>query len=297
LNVNWNNKKNILPQYASTLQDEMIYGGYFAALCGPAFIITASLMAKSSVTIPLLIISYLIPLMVYSYDYYRDMDKDKDSNIERAAHFNKKKQVYPYLMISYVLTLTILLVAFSNLMMISFILILVTVGVLYTVALKKFTQKIPAFKNIYTALTWSLAGTFFTPLYYSIHLSLLYILIFLFIFLKCLPNIIFFDLKDIVSDRKDGLKTIPVLLGKTRTLKFLHRLNIIAFIPLFIGIILKIIPLFAAIMVLFYFYSIYYLNKAGEVDDKQLRMVSYTLADAEFILWPIVLIMGKFIGF
>ncbi len=274
----------------------MIYGGYFAALCGPAFIITASLMAKSSVTIPLLIISYLIPLMVYSYDYYRDMDKDKDSNLERAAHFNKKKQVYPYLMIGYVLTLTILLVAFSNLMMISFILLLVTVGVLYTVALKKFTQKIPAFKNIYTALTWSLAGTFFIPLYYSLHLSLLYILIFLFIFLKCRPNIIVFDLKDIVSDRKEGLKTIPVLLGKTRTLKFLHRLNIIAFIPLFIGIILKIIPLFAAIMVLFYFYSIYYLNKAGKVDDKQLRMVSYTLADAEFILWPLVLITGKFIG-
>ncbi len=275
----------------------MIYGGYFAALCGPAFVITASLMAEIRINIPLLIISYLIPLMIYSYDYYRDMDKDKISNKERAAHFDKKKQMYPYLMIGYVITLSALLLIFSNLLLISFILILVMVGVLYTVGLKKFTQKIPAFKNIYTALTWSLAGTFFIPLYYSLQLNLSYILIFLFIFLKCLPNIIFFDLKDINSDQKEGLKTIPVLLGKQKTLKLLNNLNIIAFIPLILGIIVKIIPIYASIMILFYFYSIYYLNKASKVDDKELRMVSYTLADAEFILWPIILIIGKAIGF
>ncbi len=297
MNLNWNNKKNISSQYISTIQDEMIYGGYFAALSGPAFIITASIMAKTNVNIPLLIISYLIPLMIYSYDYYRDMDKDKDSNLERAAHFDKKSHIYPYLMGGYVLTLTILLLVFSNLMMISFILILVMVGVLYTIGFKRFTQKIPAFKNIYTTLTWSLAGTFFIPLYYSLQINLTYILIFLFIFLKCLPNTIFFDLKDIESDQKEGLKTIPVLLGKQRTLKLLRRMNIIAFIPLFIGIYLKIIPLFATIMILFYFYGIYYLNKASKVDDKELRMVSYTLADAEFIIWPLILIIGKFIGF
>jgi 4-hydroxybenzoate polyprenyltransferase len=297
MNFNWTNKKIVSPRFVSTIQDEMIYGGYFTALAGPAFVITASLMAKSNISIPLLIISYLIPLMVYSYDYYRDMDKDKESNLERAAHFNNKKKIYPYLMIGYVSTLAILLLVFSNFRMISFILILVTVGVLYTVGLKKFTQKIPAFKNIYTALTWSLAGTFFIPLYYYIHLNLAYILIFLFIFLKCLPNIIFFDLKDISIDQKEGLKTIPVLLGKQRTLKLLHRMNIIAFIPLLIGIYMKIIPIFAAIMLIFYFYSIYYLNKVTKVDDKELRMVSYTLADAEFLLWPLILIIGKTIGF
>jgi 1,4-dihydroxy-2-naphthoate octaprenyltransferase len=64
-------------------------------------------------------------------------------------------------------------------------------------------------------------------------------------------------LKDINSDLKDELKTIPVLIGKQRTIKLLNRLNIIAFIPLFIGIYLKVIPLFAVILILFYFYSVY----------------------------------------
>jgi len=146
--------------------------------------------------------------------------------------------------------------------------------ILYSVGLKNFTQKIPAFKNIYTTLTWSLAGTFSIVFYHSLQLNLIYILIFLFVFLKFLPNTIFFDLKDIKSDRKEGLKTVPVILGKKGTLKLLHILNILAFIPLFVGIYLGIIPLFAAIMVLFYFYSVYYLNKASKLEDEKLRMVS-----------------------
>jgi 4-hydroxybenzoate polyprenyltransferase len=234
--------------------------------------------------------------MVYSYDYYKDMDKDKDTNIERAAHFNKKSQIYPYLMISYVIALTTLLIVFTNIMMISYILILITVGVLYTLGSKKLTQKIPAFKNIYTTLTWTLAGTFTIAFYYSIQINLTYILIFIFLFLKFLPNTIFFDLKDIKSDQREGLKTLPVILGKQKTLKILDILNLIAFIPLFIGIYLKLIPLFAASLIIFYFYSKYYLNKTNTIDNKELRMIGNTLADAEFIAWwPIVLLIGQLI--
>ena len=206
----------------------MIFGGYFAALSGPAFIITMSIMTKTSISLPLLVISYLIPLMVYSYDYYKDMDKDNESNLERAAYFQRRSQIYPYLMGINFLILSILLLLFSNQMMISFIFTLIIGGVLYTVGLKNITKKIPAFKNIYTTLTWSLAGTFSVMFYYSLEINLAYLLIFLFIFLKFLPNTIFYDLKDIKSDKKEGLKTIPVLLGKQMTLKLLHRLNIVA---------------------------------------------------------------------
>jgi len=42
-NTNLNNKKFILsksPEIIVKLKDEILYGGYFAALSGPAFIIT-----------------------------------------------------------------------------------------------------------------------------------------------------------------------------------------------------------------------------------------------------------------
>ena len=288
-------KRFVPPKIFDNLKSEIIYGGYFAALSGPAFIITSSIMINVSISLPLLIISYIIPLMVYSYDHYRDMDKDKYTNLERATYFHKKSNIYPYLMIIYVLTLSIMLLLFSNLSMIYFILILIMGGILYSVGLKNLTQKVPAFKNIYTTLTWSLAGTFSIMFFYSLELNPIYLLLFLFIFMKFLPNTIFFDMKDRKSDLKEGLKTVPVILGKPGTLKLLHMLNILAFIPLFIGIYLDIIPLFAVIMEIFYFYSVYYLNKASKAKDKELRMVSYTFADAEFMVWPVVLVMGQFL--
>lgn len=288
-------RKNQYTPYLSFLQDEIIYGGYLAALCSPAFIIFVSLLAHIKISLPILAIAYFIPLIVYSYDYYRDMDKDMATNLERAAHYNKKNRIYPLILFGYVATLIVLFLFFGNLMLISFVIVLVMIGVLYTVALKNFTRKIPVFKNIYTALTWSLAGAFFLPLYYSININPFYLLIFLFIFLKCLPNMIFFDIKDLKGDKKEGLKTLPVILGKENTLLFLKSLNLLAFIPLFIGIYLKIIPLSAVSMIFFFFYSLYYLNTAGKADDKELRMISYTMADFEFILWPLVLLITIFL--
>lgn len=298
-NTNLNDRKRVSSKFISSkffvnLKNEILYGGYFAALSGPAFIITTSILTNATISLQILIISYIIPLMVYSYDHYKDMDKDKDSNSERASYFHKKARIYPYLMGIYVLTLAVLLFFFSNIATISFILLLITGGILYTVGMKNFTQKVPAFKNIYTTLTWSLAGTFSIMFYNSLEISLVYLILFLFIFLKFLPNTIFFDLKDRESDKKVGLKTIPVILGKNGTLKFLRILNMLSFIPLFVGIYLGIIPIFASIMMIFLFYSLYYINKANKVDDKELRLVSYTLADAEFMIWPIILLLGKF---
>ncbi len=298
LNVNLNYKKwndgSISSQFFLTLKDEILYGGYVTALIGPSLVITTSIITGAPLTLPLLIISYLIPLMVYSFDYHTDMDKDKDCNQERSALFNKKKKIYPYMMGGYVSTLIFLLLFFSNWMMISYIAALIVVGILYTVGLKGFTQKVPGFKNVYTVFIWSLAGSFSVAFFNGLQLDLAYILVFLLIFLKMLPNAFFFDLKDIKSDAKEGLKTIPVLLGKEKTLKFLFRLNLIAFIPFFIGIYLNIIPVFASILVVFFFYSWYYLNKVNKPDE-EINKVYYTLADAEFVLWPVVLLLGSFL--
>lgn len=293
-NINISNTKVVSYPFLINFKKEIIYGGYIPALVGPALVITTSILTKTDLTLSILLISYLIPLMVYSYDYYKDMDKDQDTNAERAKYFNKKSNIYPYILLSYLLFLIILLI-FSNWTMIWFILMLILVGILYTLGLKKFTQKIPAFKNLYTILIWSLAGTFSIPFFNSLQINLTYLLIFLFFYLKMLPNTIFFDLKDIKSDRKEGLKTIPVILGKEKTLKFLKLLNLISFIPVFVGIYLKILPVFTIIMLTFLFYSYYYLDKTGKIPDKEMKMDSYILADVEFILWPFILILGSFL--
>lgn len=277
--------------------NEIIHGGYIPALVGPSLVLTTSVLTDVAISLPILIISYLIPLIVYSFDYYKDMDKDHSTNYDRAAYFKAKSKIYPYILASYLLILTILVIFFTNWQMISFISFLILISLIYPLGLKRLTKVFPAFKNLFTIFIWSLAGTFSMAIFNSLQLSVAYLLIFVFFYLKMLPNTIFFDMKDIKSDAKDKLKTVPVILGNIKTLKLMYLLNIAAFIPLFIGIWFKIFPLYALLLVVFLLYSFYYLNTSFKLSDEEIKRRFFILADIEFILWPLILFTGNYIFF
>ncbi|MFY9638595.1 MAG: UbiA family prenyltransferase [Methanobacterium sp.] len=284
--------KNFYYDYFNNILNEVIHGGYLTALGAPALVLTTSIITNSDINIPLLIISYLIPLIVYSYDYMSDLDKDVESNSARYNHLQKKKKYYPFILVFYCILLVSLLVIFSNYKLILFIILITLGGFLYATALKGLTKRIPIFKNIYTVLTWSLGGTLFVPLQFSLTLSLPFIIVFLFINMKGLINAIFFDLKDSITDSKEGLKTLPVILGNKNAIKLLHVLNFAAFIPLIIAVILKIIPVLTLSLIIFFFYSFYYLNKAQKSIDDNVWVKLGSIADFEFIFWPFILVFS-----
>ena len=279
------------------LENEFIFGGYLTSLGLPAFVLSVSILLNSSIDWPVLAIAYLTPLIVYSYNYYGELERDLATNPERAMYLRKKVSLYPFILGAYFLLLGLLLVEFANPVMIIFVLILLFCGIFYTLLFKDMTKDIPGFKGVYIASVWALAGAFIFNFHYQLSWGLFSVLIFLFIFLRGIINVTFFDIKDIASDAAHGLKTLPVLLGRERTLAFLHLLNVLAFIPLVVGVYLGIIPLYGLSLLVFYFYDLYYLKKAGTINKKDLRVLSYTLADAEFILWPLMLIIGRAIFF
>jgi 1,4-dihydroxy-2-naphthoate octaprenyltransferase len=98
-----------------------------------------------------------------------------------------------------------------------------------------------------------------------------------------------------VSDNNKGLKTIPLLIGKSRTILFLTVLNIVSVIVLLYGIHVNFIPAYGISLSVFFIYTEYYLLKG--LISKQEGMLKYTymMADAEFIFWPLVLIVSKFL--
>jgi 4-hydroxybenzoate polyprenyltransferase len=286
---------NSYSQYFNLLFKEVIHGGYLTALGAPALVLTTSIITNSNINLPLLVISYLIPLIVYSYDYMSDLDKDVETNSSRYKHLHKKKQYYPLILVFYVLLLISLLVIFSNYKLILFIIMITLGGLLYATALKGLTKRIPIFKNIYTVLTWSLGGTLFVPLYYSLNISLPFLIIFIFINMKGMINAIFFDLKDSTTDSNEGLKTLPVILGKGNAIKFLLILNFAAFIPLVIGLIFKILPIITLSLIIFFFYSLYYLIKAKRSINNEIWVILGSIADFEFIFWPVILIIATIV--
>ncbi len=292
IKININKTKFNLDLGLSFFKDEIIYGGYLAALCAPCFIISTCFCLNINIDIPLLLISYLLPLIVYSYDYYKDIDKDIKNDSLRASYLKKKAKNYPYLLSFYIILLITLLIIYSNYILGAFVLTIIAGGILYNMMFKGFTKKIPAFKNIYTAVNWALVGAFFPLFYYSMDISIPFMLMFVLIFIKAITNAIFFDLKDKEDDKSSGIKTLPVILGKKSTIYVLHALNVIAFFPLILGIYLNVISFYAISLLIFTFYGYFYINKANSASKDELESTAHTLADSEFIFWPLTLLIA-----
>ncbi len=203
-----------LSKYIAALKNEFVYGGHLTALGAPVKVLTVSILLNVPVSIPLLFIAYLAPLIVYSVDHYQSLEKDMATNLERTMYLTEKVGILPYLIAFYVALLVISLALFANLGLILLTAMLGLYGIMYSTVFKGLTKQIPGFKNIFTSGIWAIGVTFGLPLYYSLPLSPFYVFAFLFIFLRSLGNVVFFDLKDVGSDAAEGLKTVPVLLGK-----------------------------------------------------------------------------------
>jgi 4-hydroxybenzoate polyprenyltransferase len=282
--------KNHYSNFLSKIIQELVHGGYLTALGAPSLVLTTMIITNSEVNIPLLVISYLLPLIVYSFDYMRDLEKDLETNSARSKHLLKKKKFYPLLLTFYISILILLLLMFSGMYLIIFIGLITMGGLLYATALKSLTKKIPVFKNVYTVLTWSLGGTMFVSLFFSIPFSVPFLVVFIFINLKGMINAIFFDLKDYISDSKEGLKTLPVMLGRKNAINCLHILNVLAVLPLVLGVYYGIIPIISLSLIIFFFYSFYYLRTAQNADNDKVWVKLGSIADFEFMFWPLILL-------
>ncbi|UTB33549.1 MAG: hypothetical protein NKF70_04745 [Methanobacterium sp. ERen5] len=84
--------KNHYSNFLSKIIQELVHGGYLTALGAPSLVLTTMIITNSEVNIPLLVISYLLPLIVYSFDYMRDLEKDLETNSERSKYLLKKKK-------------------------------------------------------------------------------------------------------------------------------------------------------------------------------------------------------------
>lgn len=272
---------------------ELVYGGHLASLAAPAFVWTMALMLRSNIAWPLLVIAYLVPQIIYSYNHFRELKIDLQFNPERAGYLQEKLKHSPYLFALYGSTLLVLLVAFSNVQTCILVLVLISGGILYTTHFKSLTQKITGFKNVYVATFWALQSTALYPFYYNLRSGFFYILFFLFVWLRTFLNTVFFDIKDVDSDRKQGLKTLPVLFGKTSTLNYLHLFNLLSLVPIAVGVLLGIFPLFALSVTVFCFYSIFYIERSRVTTSERLRKLSYIMADGEYILVPFVVLIAK----
>lgn len=273
------------------LRNEIVYGGHLTAFGAPMKVLFMATLMEIRVNLPLLLIAYLATLIVYSADYYRSIEKDRLTNPNRAAFLSNRAGIRPYLF--YAALLLAALALFANQGLIITILVLTLLGVMYSTAFKGITRKVPGFKNAFTSGIWASGVSFGLLSYYSLPLDCAFVLLFLFLFMRSLGNVIFFDLKDVESDASEGLKTLPVMLGRVRTVRLLQAMNALSFLPLVAGILLGIIPQYALFMTALAVFTHYNVGRASGVEAQHLGYMYYMLADLETIFWPALLAIGK----
>ena len=276
----------------NTIWNEFVYGGHLLSLGAAGTVFSVMIILEKWPDWQVLLMAYLISQIVYVYNHFEEADKDLVTNPERVRYLQKFAKYYRPLLLFYIILLLPVLVLFANLQTLLFALFLLAGGVLFTIFFKGLTKKIIGFKEFYVALFWA-AGVFLPPFYYSFHLNLFFISFFLYIFLRSYLHTTFCDIKDTESDKSAGLKTAPVIFGQKRTLAYLHLVNFLSMVLLVGGYFLGIFPTFSLFLIVFYFYSFYYLREAGSGHIQKIRSTSYFLVDSEDVLCPMVLIAGK----
>ncbi len=274
---------------------EFIYGGHLQSLGAASIIFVSAILLELPVTLDCLIISYLFFYPLYLYNRFKEIDIDFLTNPHRSKHLSTYLRYIPSILLLNLILVFIGLIYFSNSETLLFAFVLIALGLLYTTIFKGLTEKLFLFKNLYVALFFA-ALVFFFLIYYRYYLDNFLIakavILSVFVFFKALIMQIFFDLKDIESDRKKRLRTLPIIMGKKSTLKILKTSTLLVgiLIPFLSSVYFNILPLFFLMLILtipFNFYS-FYLSKRNKYS-------GYIIGSGEFVLWSILILIGKFL--
>lgn len=273
--------------------DEFIYGGHLTALGAPAIALTVANLNRSEISWSFLIVLYLLVEIIYLIDHLKDNQSDKSTNLERSSFIRSKSWLWP---ISYFVIFIFLSLSYGNLNFILVLLIYLIFGATYPLYTKSLSKKITGFKNYIVIALWSTIPVLYYT-FYSIPLNNLLFYFVFFMIIREFVNTSYCDIKDIKSDQLRGLKTLPVKLGKTKTLNILSVVNLTAIVPIIYGIYQGTFPRNSVVLIGAIVYCFIYINIAKSADVKQRSFLFSLTPDIEPIIYFALVTLGSYNGF
>jgi len=268
---------------------EFIYGGHFQSLGAASIVFVSGIILNFRVTWHGLVITYLIFYSLYLYNRYKEVNKDLLTNPERTLHFKSYLKWVPIIFYLVIFVVVSALVYLGNIKSLIFGLLLLIFGLLYTIIFKNFTKKIAFFKNFYVAFFFAVL-VFFAIIYHSQTLTFAALLFFLLVYFKALMMQIFLDVKDIETDKKNILITLPVVFGKKKILNILKKISLITtiIIPILFSVVWPIFPKSVLFLLFTIPFNFYCFKKA-----KRGKYSGYILESGEFLFWLILILVGE----
>ncbi|MEM3362668.1 MAG: UbiA family prenyltransferase [Candidatus Anstonellaceae archaeon] len=221
-----------------------------------------------------LVVIFFLTFFTYTLNRLGGEKEDIVNYPERVSFSRKYKKIFiPISILLFIFSLIISLFILENIKIFFIVLLTPLLFLVY-----KFFKKTFLMKNILLGIFWSLP-VFIAGISVGILNSIVFSFAF-FIFLRDFINTIFFDIRDIKGDKKEGVNTVPVKIGVEKTMKLINLINIGSGVILFLLVYLKLLSLRAIFLLgLVGFNLIYYsLFKISRIDKFWLYDV---IADSE----------------
>ncbi len=249
------------------MRDEFFYGGHIQSLGATFLLIIYASITNNPFSVWSVFSFYLIVQFVYLADRYLALEFDFETNNNRSRHLQKYEKIIPLVLFIYFASFFVVTFFLGKIFILFVGVFVALTGFLYDRFFKNITKFIPAFKNLFVAVMWVFPIIYFFwfegfEIEKSASISLM-----TFIFIKNFLMQICLDIKDIAGDRKKSLKTIPVLLGKQKTLKLLMILVPFQFAPIIFSFILGYLPIKSLVLLVYLLIeelSFYFLIRSKE---------------------------------
>ncbi|OGD63813.1 hypothetical protein A2215_02780 [Candidatus Berkelbacteria bacterium RIFOXYA2_FULL_43_10] len=265
-----------------------IIRGIFTAAGAVAEIYAIALLFGLAVSPVFILILISGSISIYLFDFLRESKVPSSS--ESESYKEKFRPLY-ILPLSLALFFAALIIIYGNIPSIIFAGALLIYGLIYDPVTKSLTKYLPAFKDLYVALGWTLMPALFF-LFHSYNFSIAASIFLLFVLSRDFVNVSFCDLKDLISDKYRGLKTVAVESGSNSTFKILQVINLLSVGILILGVIFGDLPSLslALIIPVVIMISLFGWAKAS-------RNYSPYIVDSEYFLWfVVILIFTKYVA-
>ncbi|MFZ2991959.1 MAG: UbiA family prenyltransferase [Candidatus Saccharimonadales bacterium] len=251
----------------------------------------SAILLNIAISIEFLLVIYLLALGPCLFGRYVNLKNDALTNPDRSSYLNKRAKSMP-LMISFCVVTVIAILVYNNkLDTLIFGVGIIIMSFFYDLFLKGLTKKVVGFKNIFVGFLFS-SLVVMLVMYYGKSFGISFYLVYIFLFLMTAMGAAFSDIKDINGDKKEGLKTLAIVLGQKKLIKILIFIILIALVPLAVGVYYNQLPTYALMLVLVLPYNIFLfkesLNKNTNTD-----FLYAVLFDSQLILWLVLVLIGR----
>ncbi|MHB1867996.1 MAG: UbiA family prenyltransferase [Nitrososphaerales archaeon] len=286
-----------MPVLSNPLAKELVYGGHLLALGTSSIAASSAYLLGRSPTFLLLLMAYLFSYGAYMLNRGSEVIQDSVSNPGRTNYLLSRSKYLTYISAAS-FGIGYLIAFFTNLIFFFALIVPLALALTYSIGSKKFAKVIGAkrlkekllIKNLAISFGWSLIPLLVGLYYQSIPLVLLSFGPF--IFFRLMSNTIFFDLRDVKGDSAYGVRTVPVVYGKSKSYSIMNVFDILSALYIFSLVAVRLFPVYSLIMVFLPLYSIVYRFLSSR-PNANMNYLCDIVADGEYLLWGPVLLIGK----